>query len=121
LIQSSSGQVANCIHKVNKAVSAMEVIQRFFTTNERLQLLTRNYYSILFYNSEVWNIETLKETLKLYLLSVSANAIKFSLHYPKRLISYDNLHNLTNRATPSMFCNFSKSTIYQLSLMNGSI
>ncbi len=41
-----------------------------------------------------------------YLLSTSANALKMALNYPQELISFQNLHRMTDRATPEMFSNY---------------
>ena len=101
-----SNQVANCVQKANKALSAIKLIRRFFNTKELLQLLTSNYFSVLYYNSEVWNIGSLKEPLKHQLLTASSNALKLALHYPRRLISFHNLHSITKRATPCMFSKY---------------
>ena len=43
---------------------------------ELLNLLTSNIYSILYYNSEIWHLPSLKPTLKQKLLSASARALK---------------------------------------------
>jgi hypothetical protein len=39
-------------------------------------------------------------------MAFSANSIKMALHYPKKLISHQNLHKIANRATPEMFCSY---------------
>ena len=66
-------------------------------------MLTSNFYSILYYNSEVWHLNSLKYVLKISLLSVSAKAIRVAFHYPDSFISYVKLHEMANRATPKMF------------------
>ena len=76
-----SNQVANCIQKANRALSAIKLIRWFFKTGELLQLLTSNFYSVIFYNSEVWNIDTLKEPLiatLVYLCKCSQTIITLS-------------------------------------------
>ena len=70
--------VANQISKANRALHAIKLIRKYFSKHEILQLLTSNYYSILFYNSEVWHIPELKHPLKQLLLSASANALKLA-------------------------------------------
>ena len=44
-----------------------------------LTLITSNFYSSLFYNSEIWHIPTLKATLKQKLHSASAMALRVSI------------------------------------------
>lgn len=101
-----SNQVSNCVQKANKALCAIRLIRRYFNKSEILQLLTSNFYSILYFNSEVWHIPSLNHVLKQKLLSTSANALKMALNYPQELISFQNLHRMTDRATPEMFSNY---------------
>ena len=100
------GQVAKSITKSEKALNAIKLIRRYFNTKELLQLLTSNYYSILYYNCEVWLLNSLKINLKYKIFAASAKALRMSLHYPKHNISYLNLHLISNRATPNMFGNY---------------
>ena len=95
--------VSKVINKANRALNAIKLINRFFTTQELLQILTSNYYSILYYNAEVWHIGTLKEKFKQMLLSASARAIRVAYHYPDINISFLNLHSMAKRATPEKF------------------
>ena len=99
-------QVSNCLKKANKSLCALKLIRRYFNTNELLQILTSNVYSILYYNSEVWYLPSLKKCLKQKLFSFSANALKMALHYPKQLISFINLHKIAKRATPEMISTY---------------
>ncbi len=55
--------------------------------------------------------------LKQKLLTASANALKMCLHYPGTRISHHNLHKATNRATPSMYCDY-KSALQIFKLLN---
>jgi endonuclease/exonuclease/phosphatase family metal-dependent hydrolase len=106
-----SQHVATSIIKSNKALNAIKIIRKHFNTKELLQILTSNFYSILYYNSEVWLLNNLNVSLKQSLLSTSANALKMALHYPKHNISFNNLHLITKRATPNMI------SMYKLSLL----
>ena len=65
-----------------------------------MQLITSNVFSILYYNSEIWHLPSLKAPLKQKLLSVSARALKMSMYYPDRMISYENIHKMNQRAPP---------------------
>ena len=66
-----------------------------------LQLITSNFYSVLFYNSEIWHLPSLKSSLKHSLLSASAKAIKLCMFYPDIMILYKQLHKMNKRALPS--------------------
>jgi hypothetical protein len=58
-------------------------------------------FQALYYNSEVWQqLPSLHQYLQQKLLAFSAIAIKMALHYPRHLISYNNLHKMAKRATP---------------------
>ena len=65
-------------NKANSALHAIKLIRKYFNQKEILNLLTSNFYAILFYNSEVWHIPTLKPDLKQILLSTYANTLKIS-------------------------------------------
>ena len=93
-------QVALATSKAMKALSAIKIIKQYFTKTEILQLVTSNVMSILYYNSEIWHIPTLKQNLKQKLLSVSARAIKTCMYYPDPMISFMQIHALNNRALP---------------------
>ena len=106
-----SNHISNCLLKANKALSALRLIRRFFTTNELLQFVTSNVFSILYYNSEIWHLPDLKQILKQKLLSFSANAIKMCMKFDCRRISFVNIHAMNKRATPE------KYLIYKHALM----
>jgi hypothetical protein len=96
-------QVENSIKKANKAKYAISMIRRFFNKNELNNLLTSNYYSFLYYNSDIWLIPSLKPQLLQQLLSASASALKMISYTYDHSISFDQIHSLLNRATPKMF------------------
>ena len=69
-------------------------------------LLTSNYFSILYYNSEIWHLPTLSPNLKQKLLSASANAIKLCLKSLPLNTSFVTIHSLAKRATPEQMTNY---------------
>ena len=95
--------ISHCIAKSKRELTAIRMIRKFFTTKELLQLVTSNIFSILFYNSEIWHLTSLKGTLKQNLLSCSATAIKSCVKYCTRDVSYQDLQKTYNRATPEKF------------------
>ena len=99
-------QVAHAISKSNKSLHGIKLIKYYFTNSEILQLLTSNFYSVLLYNSEIWNIPYLKTDLKRRLLSASANALKVCTPTYHDRMSYLELHRINNRATPTEFSNY---------------
>ena len=64
-------------------------------------LITINFYSILFYNSEIWHIPTSQRHLKVKLNSTSANEFKICTPNYNRFMLYSEIHLLNNRALPS--------------------
>ena len=103
--------MANATKKANRALNAIKIIRKHFNTKELLQILTNNFYSILYYNSEVWMLKNLNTNLKRSLPWTSASALKMAQHYPKHNINYIDLHHITKRATPEMF------SMYKLALL----
>ena len=99
-------QVAHAISKSNRSLHCFKLIKCYFTTSELQQLITSNYYSILYYNAEIWNIPNLKKDLKCRLLSASANALKICTPTYHDGMSYLELHKINNRATPTEFSNY---------------
>ena len=93
----------------------IKLIKKYFTTYELSQLITSNFYSVLYYNSEIWNIPSLNPKLKQALLSASATALKNCTLSYHPLMSFYELHSLNNRATPTQMCQYKLAlTMYTL-------
>ena len=99
-------QVAHSIQRANAALNAIRIISKYFNTKELLQLITSNFYSILFYNSEIWHLPTLKTNFKQKILSSSARAIKCGLKNYDPEISFLRLHEMARRTTPDNFMHY---------------
>ena len=95
-----SKHISTQICRANKALHANRMIKIFFSQSEIITLLTSNFYSILYYNSEVWHLPNLKPELNQMLLSSSANALKISQRHPDRMESFTNVHKNCKRALP---------------------
>ena len=95
-----SNHIAKQINKAKSALHAINMIKKYFTQSETLMLLTANFYSILYYNSEIWHLPTLKPELNQMLLAASANALKTSQRHPDRMESFINIHKSCKRALP---------------------
>ena len=107
--------ICHCISKSSKALTAIRLIARYFDSRELLQLITSNFYSILYYNSEIWHLASLKTNLKQKLLSSSAKAIKVCAKYDTRDISFVRLHEMYNRSTPENFLRYKHAlALYKL-------
>ena len=99
-------QITNVVTRSSKALNALRLIGRFFSKREKLQLVTSNFYSILYYNSEVWYLHTLKQAYKNMILSASARALRYSLKNYDPFVSHINLHLMANRATPDQLMTY---------------
>ena len=93
-------QVNKTINKAKRTYHAINLIKKYFTSNELKGLLTY-YFSVLYYNSEIWHLPTLSPLLKQKLMSASANAVKLCLTKLPINMSYEAIHNLAKRGTPT--------------------
>ena len=82
------------------------MIKKYFTQEEILVLITSNFYSIIFYNSEIWHLPKLKPELKQLLLSASAKALKVSQKHPDRMESFVDVHKHCKRALPEQMIEY---------------
>ena len=94
-------QIKSTITKSKKALNAIKLIRHYFNKDELLNLITSNYYSILFYNSKIWHIPTNTNNSKKHLMAASALPLKLCLRKYDRNISYQNLHTMLKRANPT--------------------
>ena len=101
----------SAIKKANKAKCAIQLLSRYFNKVELTNLLTANYFSILYYNCDIWLIPFLKPQVKQQLLSASANALKVCLKALDRSISFIQLNKLASRATPIQLMEYKHSLL----------
>ena len=100
-------QVQKTLTKANKALNAIRMIRNYFDQEDLLRLITSNFYSVLYYNSEVWHLPTLHQSLQNQLLSASAKAIKLCTKTTDMwMISYKELHEMAGRATPNQLMDY---------------
>ena len=78
----------NAINKSKKALQVIYLFRKFFTKEKLLKVITSNYYSIFYYNSEIWLLPTLKPLLKQKLLSASDALLKLTTPRYDYLNSY---------------------------------
>ena len=94
-------QVQRTVQKAEKALNAIRLIKNYFEQSELLQLITSNFYSVLYYNSEVWHIPSLHQSLQRSLLTASSKALKVCAKSSDLwMLSYNELHEMAGRATP---------------------
>ena len=105
--------------RINKFKTKLTNVSGIQMNIELLQLITANVLSVLYYNSEIWHIPSLKNELKKKLTSISAKAIKTCMYYPDNMISFENIHKMNNRAMPEAFMTY-KIAIQLHKLFNAS-
>ena len=93
-------QVSNTITKSNKALCALRLIKRYMSPTEMKSLLTSNFYSILYYNSQIWLSPTLCRELKQHIMSTSANALRSCISLPNPFISFEAIHKHFKQSLP---------------------
>ena len=62
-----SKQIGNTILKSKRALNAIKLVKGYFSNKELLQILTSNFFSVLYYNSEIWHLPSLNVNLKQFL------------------------------------------------------
>jgi hypothetical protein len=90
--------VNKVVSNVQSKIHAVRMIQRFFMTDEILQLLKAYCYPSLYYASSVWLTPSLNAKLKSNLFSASGKILSTI-----EVDSYRNLHKKFTRATPEMW------------------
>ena len=93
-------QTANAISKANKSLYAIKMIRKYLNPIEIKILLTSNFYSTLYYNSEIWLSHLLDQNSKQNLLSASAKALRLSMPFTNRFISFEEIHKNCKQSTP---------------------
>ena len=104
-------QTQMAITKAKKALQAIKLIRKHFTKNELRTLIISNYYSTLYYNSEVWLIPSLTNQTKRMLISASASPLKLCCPSYHQFISFEHLHQITKRPTPSSLTKYNHALL----------
>ena len=100
--------VNQTLQKCRKTLQAVKLISKFFTVDERLNIITSLFYSQLYYASEVWLLPSLSFTLKNKLLSISTTALRIVANDQCRVFNSNDLHIMFKRFTPTqwrVYCN----------------
>ena len=81
-------------------------MKKYLTKDETKMLLTSNFYSVLYYNCEVWLSNELKGHTKQMILAASSKGLKMINNESDLRISYHQLHSQEKRATPMKFAKY---------------
>ena len=101
-----SNQVSQAINKSKKALHGIKLIKKYLTKSEIKMLITSNFYSVLYYNCEIWLSNGLNGRNKQQILAASANALKLLNNVSDLRISYAQLHSQEKRALPMDFSKY---------------
>ena len=104
-------QVKNTINKSKMALNAIYLIRKYFNKRQLLSIITSNYYSILYYNANVWLLPTLSPQLKQKLLSASAAPLKLTTNNYNYMMSFESLHYVNQRATPTQYSTYTNALL----------
>ena len=107
------------MNKSKKALFALRILRKYFNFDEMRTLLDSNFYSILYYNSVIWLTPELNGNLKHNLLAISSNAIRSCLMYGNSEISFEKLHALAKKWTPSQIMLYQSALNLHLSVNGG--
>ena len=99
-------QVSQAISKSKRAIHGIKLIMRYLNKGETKMLLTSNFYSILFYNCEIWLSNGLNVRQKQQLLSTSAMALRMLNNASDLRISFRQLYINEKRALPMDFAKY---------------
>ena len=113
-----SNQVSKAINNSKRALHGIKIIKKYLSKSETKTLLTSNFYSVLYYNCEIWLSQALNVRNKQQLLSASANALKMLNNVSDPRISFAQLHKQEKRATPMSFEKY-KLSIQLFKIYNG--
>ena len=95
-----------CLKKINECAKRCSVDKKILHKKELFNLITSNFYSILYYNSEIWHLPTLKASLKQKILSASAKALRVCSKVTDYYQSFASVHSVCKRATPEMLMKY---------------
>ncbi len=101
-------QVEKVTRETRRSLQGLKIIKRHFSEQELLTLVTSLCFSKLYYGSQVWLLQTLKETLYRKLFSQSGQCLNICF---KELL-YINLHKKYLRAIPRFFSLYQTAVNY---------
>ena len=114
-----SVQTTNAITKANKSLFAIKAISKFLKSSEISTLLTSNFYSTLYYNSEIWLSHLLDHNSKQSLLSASAKALRLTMPFTNRFISFEEIHKHCKQSNPTQISHY-KNALQLYKLFNSA-
>ena len=99
------------ITKARKSLQGIKLIRKFFNNKELMTLINANFYSILYFNADIWLLPSLTRPAKQALLSASAAPLKLCCNTYHTLMSYNQLHKVLNRPTPNDYTKYNHALL----------
>ena len=76
---------------------------------------TNNFYSSLFYNIEIWLSHLLDHNSKQSLLSATARALRLTMPFNNRFISFEDIHKYCKQSNPTQIAHYKNALqLYKL-------
>ena len=89
--------IASAISKAKKSLFAIKQLKKYFNSNEMRTLLDSYFYSVLYYNSNIWLTPDLDSVMKHDLLAISANGLRACMFVNTFDLSFEKLHVLNKK------------------------
>ena len=96
------------LQKCRKTLQAIKLISKYFTVDEKLNIVTSLFYSQLYYAAEIWLLPNLSFVLKKKILSISTAALRVVSNDRYKIFDSNELHIMFKRFTPCqwrIYCN----------------
>jgi len=113
-------QITMITESARKLCFGLRKLQKYFKTNELLNIVTTIGFSKIYYGAPVWLSRNLHDINKRKLLRTSASLIKSCLGVGYwNQISFIDLHVMANKPTPMMMSNYYQATTMRNIFHNG--
>jgi hypothetical protein len=106
--------------KTKVALHAIRLVKGYLTLMELKNLKTANFYSTLYYNSEIWHLPKLNPILKNHLLAASTTALKLCTPSYNKPCPIQHCTQLTTEQHPHKWCYISTLFFFTKHLTNNS-
>lgn len=98
------------LNRSRPAIIKLKYIRRLLGVQDTLKLMTSQYHSILFYAAPVW-LGSISSSSWTHLNSAHYNAVRIALHHYNNNTSRNQLHKLSQRATPKEWASYSTASM----------
>ncbi len=104
-------QVDSIIKKANSKISVLKKLRSKFTQQQFLQILTSQFFSIIFYCSDVWLTTSTSQKLWTVINSIHYKSLRIAVCDHKQRINREKLDVLCQRANPKQWSKYSSASL----------